>query len=141
MIGPSYRCDAAANESGKRMDLIKTMRESIEKAGFVDVHEKSVKWPIGPWAKDKTKKELGSINLYHWLNGMEGYIMYLMTKFGDPEPWTQEEVRVYTAQMRKDLLNPRYHPYQFSKRVWARKPFPEELKQAEEEEPVVKTEE
>ena len=61
------RCDAAANKSGKRMDLVKTMRASIEKAGFIDVHEKALKWPIGPWPRDKTKKELGSINLHHWL--------------------------------------------------------------------------
>ncbi|KAJ5642917.1 uncharacterized protein N7484_005424 [Penicillium longicatenatum] len=96
-IGPRF--DAAANKSGKPMDLIKTMRASIEKAGFVDVHEKNVKWPIGPWPKDKTLKELG------------------------PTPWSPEEVQVYNARMRKELLNPRHHAYQRARRVWARKPF------------------
>ena len=109
------------------MDLIKTMRASIEKAGFVEVHEKNVKWPIGPWPKDKTLKELGSVNLRHWLTGMEGYTMYLMTKFGSPAPWSAEEVQVYNARIRKELLNPRHHAYQRARRVWARKPFsPEE---------------
>ncbi|KAJ5396797.1 hypothetical protein N7509_004910 [Penicillium cosmopolitanum] len=131
-IGP--RCDAAANKSGKRMDLVKTMRDSIAKAGFVDIHEKATKWPIGPWPREKSKKELGSINLHHWLTGIEGYTMFLMTKFGDPEPWTQEEVRVYNAQMRKALLNPHHHPYQRTRRVWARKPFPEEEKARDEKE-------
>lgn len=135
-IGP--RCDAAANKSGKRMDLVKTMRTSIEKAGFIDVHEKALKWPIGPWPRERTKKELGSINLHHWLTGVEGYTMFLMTKFGDPAPWSQEEVRVYNAQIRKALLNPHHHPYQRTRRVWARKPFPEE--ETERQESAVKSE-
>ncbi|KAJ6003805.1 hypothetical protein N7540_012945 [Penicillium herquei] len=119
-IGPRF--DAAADKSGKPMNIIHTMRASIEKAGFVDVHERNVKWPIGPWPKDKILKDLGAINLSHWLTGMEGYTMFLMTKFGDPEPWTETEVHVYNSQMRKELLNPRHHVYQRSKRVWARKP-------------------
>lgn len=108
------------------MDLIRTMRHSIEKTGFVDVHEKTVKWPIGPWARDKIKKELGAVNLHHWLNGMEGYTMFLMTKFGSPEPWSKEEVQVYNAHIRRELLNPHHHGYQCARRVWARKPFPNE---------------
>ncbi|KAJ6004699.1 hypothetical protein N7540_013068 [Penicillium herquei] len=119
-IGPRF--DAAARKSGKPMDTMNTMRASIEKAGFVDVHERNVKWPIGPWPKDRTLKELGSVNLSHWLTGMEGYTMFLMTKFGDPEPWTENEVHVYNSQMRKEFLNPCHHVYQRSKRVWARKP-------------------
>ncbi|KAJ5274108.1 hypothetical protein N7478_009233 [Penicillium angulare] len=120
-VGPRF--DAAANKSGKPMDLIHTMRASIEKAGFVDVHEKNARWPIGPWAKERTLKELGSVNLSHWLTGMEGYTMYLMTKFGHPKPWSAEEVHVYNSQIRKELSNPRHHGYQRTKRVWARKPL------------------
>ncbi|KAJ6028868.1 hypothetical protein N7540_004444 [Penicillium herquei] len=117
------RFDAAASQSGKPMDTMHTMRASIEKAGFVDVHERNVKWPIGPWPKNKTLKELGTINLAHWLSGMEGYTMFLMTKFGHPKPWSENEVHVYNSQMRKELLNPHHHVYQRSKRVWARKPL------------------
>jgi len=35
--------------------------------------------------------------------------MYLLTKFGDPVPWSKEEVQVHLAQIRKELNNPRYH--------------------------------
>ncbi|KAJ5706538.1 hypothetical protein N7488_006339 [Penicillium malachiteum] len=120
-VGPRF--DDAANKSGKPMNIINTMRASIEKAGFVDVHERNIKWPIGPWPKDKTLKELGAVNLFHWLTGMEGYTMFLMTKFGHPEPWTESEVHLYNSQIRKELLNPRHHIYQRSKRIWARKPL------------------
>ena len=57
--------------------------------------------------------------------------MHLFTKYGDPEPWTKEEVQVYIAQIRKELLNPRYHVYQRVRRVWARKPFPNEKAEGE----------
>lgn len=117
---------AAGAKLGKTLNITKTMRSSIEKAGFVEVHEKNDKWPIGPWPKLKTLKEAGMVNLQHWLAGMEGYSMYLLTKYGDPQPWTREEVLVYVAQMRKALTNPRFHAYQRAKRIWARKPFPEE---------------
>ncbi|KAJ5246019.1 hypothetical protein N7468_001002 [Penicillium chermesinum] len=123
--GPRF--SAAGEKSGRPLDITKTMRATIEKAGFVDVHEKYDKWPIGAWPRDKSLKEAGLVNVQHWLAGMEGYSMYLLTKFGDPVPWTKEEVLVYIAEMRKALKNPHYHPYQRGKRVWARKPFPDEV--------------
>lgn len=42
---------------------------------------------------------------------MEGYGMFLFTKFGDPVPWSKEEVQVYTAKLRNELKNPRFHIY------------------------------
>jgi hypothetical protein len=38
--------------------------------------------------------------------------MWLLTKFGSPEPWTRDEVLVYLAKLRKELKNPRFHIYQ-----------------------------
>lgn len=117
---------AAGEKLGKSLDITKTMRTSIEAAGFVDVHEETKKWPIGPWPRDKLLKDAGMVNLQHWFSGMEGYSMYLLTKYGDPVPWSRDEVLVYVAQMRKELKNPRIHAYQRAKRIWARKPFPNE---------------
>jgi hypothetical protein len=114
---------AAGDKLGKPLDVTKSMRASIEQAGFVDVHEKNDKWPIGAWLKDKSLKEAGFVNLEHWLAGMEGYAMYLLTKHGDPVPWSKEEVQVYVAQMRQALTNRHFHAYQYGKRVWAMKPL------------------
>lgn len=113
---------AAGEKLGKSLDITKSMRTSIEEAGFVDVHEETKKWPIGPWPRDKKLKDAGMVNLQHWLAGMEGYSMYLLTKYGDPTPWSKEEVLVYVAQMRKTLKSPHIHAYQRAKRIWARKP-------------------
>ena len=122
---------ATGEKLGKSLDITKTMRSSIEKAGFIEIHEKETKWPIGAWPKDKSLKEAGVVNVQHWLAGMEGYSMYLLTKYGDPVPWTKEEVLVYIAEMRKALRNPRFHAYQRARRVWAKKQIPNQVLKAE----------
>lgn len=53
--------------------------------------------------------------------------MWLLTKFGSPEPWTKEQVHVYVAKMRAELKKCHCHVYQRARRVWARKPFPGEV--------------
>ncbi|KAJ5689817.1 hypothetical protein N7462_004209 [Penicillium macrosclerotiorum] len=115
-------CIEAAEKSGRTMDLYHNCEKLIEKAGFTDVHVHECKWPLGPWARDKVLKEVGTVNLAHWSAGMEGYAMYLLTKYGEPQPWSKEEVMVYVAKVRKDLANPRHHVYHRAKRVWAQKP-------------------
>ena len=101
----------AASNSGRPADTLDTMREQIEKAGFVDIHEKVYKWPIGPWPRDPVLKETGRLNHHMWMTGMDGWAMYLLTKFGLPQPWSKEEVQVYVAKARAEVQNPRHHLY------------------------------
>lgn len=102
---------ACAEKSGRGLDAMLTMTDKIRKAGFVDIHEKKYKWPIGPWPKDKQLKEAGMVNYSHWMSGLEGWCMYLFTKYGSPSPWSKEEVLVYISSLRNELKNPRYHNY------------------------------
>ncbi|KAF3386801.1 Secondary metabolism regulator LAE1 [Penicillium rolfsii] len=111
-----------AERAGRSLTTQETMRASIEAAGFVDVHERLYKVPMGPWAKDKLLKEIGLLNLQHWTAGLEGYAMWLLTKFGAPTPWTKEEVELYLVNVRKELKDSRIHAYGYARRVWARKP-------------------
>jgi hypothetical protein len=106
-IGPNIIwCGAHA---GRPCDTVDTISSSIRKARFVNVHEKTYKWPIGPWPKEKQLKEVGTVNFQHWIAGLEGWCMWHFTKFGEPEPWTKEEVHVYVAQLRKELKKPHHH--------------------------------
>ncbi|KAJ5585144.1 uncharacterized protein N7459_004944 [Penicillium hispanicum] len=116
-------CGARA---GRSCDVILTMSSSIRRVGFVDIHEKVYKWPIGPWPRDQRIKEAGIVNLQHWMAGMEGWCMWLLTKFGAPKPWSKEQVYVYCAQLRSEMKNQKYHVYHKARRVWARKPMPGE---------------
>ncbi|KAJ5152055.1 hypothetical protein N7492_010350 [Penicillium capsulatum] len=113
--------DAAAN-SGHPGGTLNTMRASMEKAGFVDLQERTYKWPIGPWPRDKLLKEAGQVNYHQWVNGLEGWCMFLLTKFGTPEPWSPEEVQVYVARLRQEVRKPEFHIYHTARRVWGRKP-------------------
>ncbi|KAJ5104252.1 hypothetical protein N7532_004781 [Penicillium argentinense] len=135
----------ALSECGKRagrpLETIDMMQDAVRDAGFVEIHEKQYKWPIGPWARDQKYKEAGTVNYQHWMSGMEGWAMWLLTKYGAPHPWTQEEVIVYVAKLRAELQNPRHHIYERARRVWARKPFPNEPSPASSGRgPVIKTE-
>ncbi|KAJ5414374.1 hypothetical protein N7509_001001 [Penicillium cosmopolitanum] len=104
--GPNIR--GCGERAGRTCDVIFTMAKSIREKGFIDMHEKNYKWPIGPWAKHQKFKEAGLLNYEHWMSGIEGWCMWLLTKFGAPKPWKKEEV---------------------AKRIWARKPFPGEVSQ------------
>lgn len=46
-----------------------------------------------------------------------------MTKFGEPEPWSPEEVHVFLAKMRKEMEDPKLHGYFYKRRVWGQKPW------------------
>ncbi|OQE00175.1 hypothetical protein PENVUL_c057G01710 [Penicillium vulpinum] len=123
--GPTL--SACGKRAGRPLGTIDMMQDAFRKAGFVDICEKEYKWPIGPWARDHRYKEAGTVNYHHWTSGMEGWAMWLLCKFGAPEPWSKEEVIVYVAKLRNELKNPRYHIYERARRVWARKPFLEEI--------------
>ncbi|KAJ5266538.1 hypothetical protein N7478_009346 [Penicillium angulare] len=111
-----------AERATRKMDTINTMRDSIEKAGFVDIRERAYKWPIGPWPRDKNIKEAGLLNYQMWSLGIEGWGMWLLTRFGEPKPWSREEVIAYVAKIRGELKSTDVHSYQRARRVWARKP-------------------
>ncbi|OQE21983.1 hypothetical protein PENSTE_c011G04568 [Penicillium steckii] len=124
---------ACGKRAGRSLTTQETMKAEIEKTGFVDVHEHVYRLPLGPWAKNEILKEAGRINYHHWSSGLEGYAMWLLTKFGAPEPWTTDEVHVYLASIRKELADSKIHAYQYVRRVWARKPTEKEAKTMEAE--------
>lgn len=47
---------------------------------------------------------------------------FLLTKFGEPTPWSVEEVQVLLAKMRADINNKDIHAYQIYRRVWVSLP-------------------
>ena len=67
---------------GKGFDAFEIIRERMERAGFVDVVETKMKWPIGGWAKEKHMQELGLWNAVRLDTGIEGYVMRLFTQAG-----------------------------------------------------------
>lgn len=67
---------------GKGFDAFEIIREKMERAGFVDIVETKMKWPIGGWPKDRALRELGLWNAVRLDTGIEGYVMRLLTHAG-----------------------------------------------------------
>lgn len=66
---------AAAEQTENAVDTADTMRGMIEAAGFINVHEKLYKVPIGPWPKHPIYKQAGGLNMIAFKLGLEGYVM------------------------------------------------------------------
>lgn len=90
------------------------MTAAIRAAGFTNIHEDLFKTPIGAWPKDARLKEVGRVNGEHWSSGLEGFGLFLLTKYGSPKPWSKEEVIVYVAGVRRELAQRGVHIYHYS---------------------------
>lgn len=73
---------------------------------------------MGGWAKDPVLKEIGNVTMAALGADIEGYILFMANALG----WTREEIQVYVAHLRRELLSGRNYPYFFQKVVWGRKP-------------------
>lgn len=67
---------------GKGFNAWENLKERMEAAGFVDVVQVPMKWPIGPWMQDDHMKQLGMWNALRLDTGLEGYVMRLFTMAG-----------------------------------------------------------
>ncbi|KAL1652005.1 hypothetical protein SLS58_000128 [Diplodia intermedia] len=70
----------AGDRMSKTFEISTHMTQLIEQAGFVDVITKHFIWPIGPWSDDERLRELGRWNLKNWEDGMEGWVMAVLTR-------------------------------------------------------------
>ncbi|KAL2109245.1 hypothetical protein VUR80DRAFT_2799 [Thermomyces stellatus] len=109
----------ASEKSGRPAYLAHNYKEYFESAGFVDVVEQRLKWPINEWPKDPHYKELGAWTRENLDTGMDGLLLALFTRFLG---WTPDEVTVFSAQVRAALKDRRVHAYMPVYVVYGRKP-------------------
>lgn len=80
----------------------------FEERGLECVTEKVFKVPCGPWPKDKRLKLVGAWEQHNLMSNLEGMMMRLFHKgLG----WTEDEITVFLAYLRKDIKNPHMHAY------------------------------
>lgn len=70
----------AAEASGNPATVYDEMKERIEKAGFINVQSDVKKMPYGSWPRHPVYKDVGRCNKVHYLAGLEGWSMWLLTK-------------------------------------------------------------
>lgn len=96
----------------------------FERTGFVDVQERVIKAPIGPWAKDPRLKQLGFLYEHNYREGIGAWTTQV---FKEAFGWSRSEIEVYLANVRKSMDNRAVHAYNRHYVVTGRKPFPHEL--------------
>lgn len=124
--------DTYLEEANARLEKPKAIRVAdklatwMREAGYVDVHERIDKIPINPWPKDPFLKQVGRMWESNWL---EGLAAFSYRTFG-PEGlgWTQNEIEVFLADVRKCLKDRNVHTYQKVYVVCGRRPSEEEEK-------------
>lgn len=70
----------ASQKFGKNMMVAPLIKDMLEEAGFVDVVQKSYKWPVGEWPVDRRLKEIGRWNMKHWVEGLDAWTLRLLTQ-------------------------------------------------------------
>lgn len=98
----------ASDVAGRPAYLAPRYKSYLQEAGFEDVVERRLKWPLNEWPRDPHHKELGAWSRTNMDNGMDGLLVGLFTRFLG---WTQEEVTVFAAQARAELRDRRIHGY------------------------------
>ena len=84
------------------------MKQQMEDAGFVNVHIRGYKMPIGIWPKDKRLRQAGLFCMVGIVDGVSGLSQRVFTK---GLAWTIEEMEVLLMEVRNEWNNKRIHSY------------------------------
>lgn len=122
-----------ANEMGCPLTIYHEMRSRIERVGFVNIQEKVFKAPIGAWPRNTTYKDAGKCSLKQFktvsaiqlsfdreltiVQGMSGWLLRLLTKYGNPDPWEPNKAQIWLAVLKREL-DAGHHIYQNQRRIW-----------------------
>lgn len=75
--------------------------------------------PTSGWPKDPKLREIGQFTKAAIENDIEGTIGFMAIQLG----WSQDEITVYAAHLRKELRGGKVHAFYRANVVWAQKPF------------------
>ena len=104
----SQLCVDAGNAAGRPFTLPLKYKTYLEDAGFVDVVERQLKWPLNTWPKDKHYKEIGAWTQENLHSGIEGILVALFTRYLG---WTQDKVTLAALKFRTALKDRNTHGY------------------------------
>ncbi|KAG4282237.1 hypothetical protein FPRO04_13358 [Fusarium proliferatum] len=100
----------AANKIGRSITVASKFKSMLEDVGFIDIVEIKKRIPMNRWPKDPRYKELGTWSCHMLRSGLDGISMGLLMKLG----WTVDEVNVFLAEVRRDLINTEIHGYWYT---------------------------
>ncbi|KAF4978632.1 hypothetical protein FZEAL_5035 [Fusarium zealandicum] len=114
--------DESSKKIGREFQDNKKTKDMLREKGFVDIVETTFKWPTNPWPKDKKHKELGQWHNANMVDfkGLEALAMAALTRVLG---WSQEEVAVFLAVVKKEMCNKSIHAYWPVYSTYGRKPL------------------
>lgn len=89
-------------KAGLDFDTAPRMKGWLEEAGFVNVTEVKVPWPIGPWPKDSHQREIGAFNQ---VRIEQGIVDFCGRRFTNNLGWSRAQLEVFAASMRAAVRN------------------------------------
>ncbi|KAH8586076.1 S-adenosyl-L-methionine-dependent methyltransferase [Bisporella sp. PMI_857] len=110
---------AAAAKMGHTWKVSGFYSQYLEEAGFVDVVEQHLQWPMNRWPKGAHLKTIGSYFQEDMTRGLENLSMAALTRGAG---MTMEQVLELTTEAKKDLADKRIHAYCPIIIVYGRKP-------------------
>jgi SAM-dependent methyltransferase len=109
----------ASRKFGKSMLDMDNWKERMIKTGFTGVGCRIEKIPLGPWPKDKKKKEIGAYMQAEQLQAIPSYTYRL---FSQILGWTKQEIDILMAGLRNELLDQSIHQYGKMYFIYGQKP-------------------
>ncbi|KAF2496992.1 S-adenosyl-L-methionine-dependent methyltransferase [Lophium mytilinum] len=100
IIAWGQHLSSAGSKIGLDFSAAASFGPLLQAAGFVDIHQKKLKWPYGPWAKGEKFKLLGKFARQDLNDGLGSSTLALFTRVLG---WSREEVEVFNAGVRKEL--------------------------------------
>jgi hypothetical protein len=96
------------------------IQEKVSDAGFINVTERTLKLPIGPWPRHQLLRKVGSYYLAVILDGLQAIAMRPLTKgLG----WSPEAVEIFLSRVRESLKDRTIHSYMKLYVIYGQKPL------------------
>lgn len=98
----------AAASLGRDFGKVPKYKQYFEEAGFEDIVEKQMAWPIGSWARDQRMKMLGAWCKEDVLSGLHGWSAAVLSRgLG----MSAEDVKTLLAEVINDINSAQLHAY------------------------------
>jgi len=98
----------AVASKGANLENPRRYKALMEEAGFVDVKQKLIQFPFGPWGKSAYHKKLGAWYQRHLVGQAEGLMKVFL---GRMLGMSDEEVAKLSKDLKRDHLDPKIHAY------------------------------
>ncbi|KAF5689150.1 UMTA methyltransferase family [Fusarium denticulatum] len=84
---------------GRTLDPAPEFKNWVSGAGFHDIKEQRFKFPVGLWPRDSRLKEIGALLSVNFTESVDAFTA---KPFRDHLGWSQNEVEVMKAEVRKE---------------------------------------